>query len=60
MYTLKNNIPDYYPDICSVSGCNDAGIRISELQQLYAKNVLSTYSLQGGYFIIDDTMEHHT
>ncbi|HLC16045.1 MAG TPA: transposase, partial [Thermodesulfovibrionia bacterium] len=39
---------------------NDAGIRISELQQLYAKNVLSTYSLQGGYFIIDDTMEHHT
>ena len=39
---------------------NDAGIRISDLQQLYAKNVLSTYSLQGGYFIIDDTMEHHT
>src|SRR3989337_691064 len=39
---------------------NDAGIRISELQQLFSKNVLSTYSLQGGYFIIDDTMEHHT
>ena len=39
---------------------SDIKISISEMQGLYAVRVLQTYPLRGGYFIIDDTMEHHT
>ena len=39
---------------------NDTMLNIVNLQNLYAKNALSKYSLESGYFIIDDTMQHHT
>lgn len=39
---------------------NDAKFRLAEVQNLYAKHALSTYGIEGGYFIIDDTMQHHT
>ncbi|MBF0239041.1 MAG: transposase [SAR324 cluster bacterium] len=39
---------------------SDIKISISEMQKLYAIRVLQTYSLSGGYYIVDDTMEHHT
>ena len=31
-----------------------------EMEQLYALQVMHLYKLKGGYFIIDDTMKHHT
>ncbi|MCH7965728.1 MAG: transposase [Bacteroidetes bacterium] len=39
---------------------SEINISISEMQKLYAVRVLQTYSLSGGYYIIDDTMEHHS
>lgn len=39
---------------------NDTMLNLSNLQNLYAKNILSNYNLEGGSFIIDDTMQHHT
>ena len=38
----------------------DAQIRISEVQNLYAQHALSVYTLEGGNYLIDDTMKHHT
>jgi hypothetical protein len=31
-----------------------------EMQDLYALQVLRVYKITGGYFLIDDTMKHHT
>ena len=40
---------------------SDAKFSISEMQELYLVQALSLYNLtEGGYFIIDDTMQHHT
>jgi hypothetical protein len=38
----------------------DAKIRISEVQNLYAQHAQSLYTLEGGNYVIDDTMKHHT
>jgi hypothetical protein len=38
----------------------DAQIRITEVQELYARHALSVYNLEGGNYLIDDTMKHHT
>jgi len=38
----------------------DAQIRLNEVQNLYAKHALSAYNLEGGNYLIDDTMKHHT
>ena len=38
----------------------DARIRIIEAQKLYAQHALSVYNLEGGNYLIDDTMKHHT
>ncbi len=32
----------------------------TEMQQLYALQVMQLYKIKRGYFIIDDTMQHHT
>ncbi len=32
----------------------------AEMQHLYVLQVIHLYSIQSGYFIIDDTMPHHT
>ena len=32
----------------------------AEMQQLYALQVMQLYKIKRGYFIIDDTMQHHT
>jgi SRSO17 transposase len=32
----------------------------AEMQHLYALQVMHLYKIKGGYFIIDDTMRHHT
>ncbi|BBO93070.1 hypothetical protein DSCOOX_62500 [Desulfosarcina ovata subsp. ovata] len=39
---------------------SDAKFYIPELQLLYAKRIQQMYTLQPGYFLIDDTMKHHT
>ncbi len=39
---------------------SDSKFSIMDMQNLYAVRVMQVYSLKGGYFIIDDTMEHHT
>ncbi|MCP4346842.1 MAG: transposase [Desulfobacterales bacterium] len=39
---------------------SDAKFSTWEMQQLYAVRVLSLYRIRGGYFIIDDTLNHHT
>jgi len=39
---------------------SDAKFYVPELQQLYAKRVQQVYDIAKGYFIIDDTMTHHT
>lgn len=39
---------------------SDAKISTYEMHKLYIMNVLGKYSIKGGYFIIDDTMNHHT
>ena len=39
---------------------SDAKFSVPELQQLYAKRVQQVYNITKGYFIIDDTMAHHT
>ncbi|MCI4627232.1 MAG: transposase [Candidatus Magnetoovum sp. WYHC-5] len=39
---------------------NDAKITITDLQNLYAQHIITRYSVPNGYFIVDDTMEHHT
>ena len=40
---------------------SDAKYSIQEMQKLYAIQVLSLYKIQeGGYFLIDDTLEHHS
>jgi hypothetical protein len=39
---------------------SDAKFYVPELQLLYAKRIQQMYKLQPGYFLIDDTMKHHT
>ena len=39
---------------------SDAKFSTYEMQQLYLLRVLHLYKIKGGYFIIDDTMKHHT
>jgi hypothetical protein len=39
---------------------SDAKISTYEMQQLYQLRVLHLYKPQKGYFIVDDTMKHHT
>lgn len=39
---------------------SDAKISTSEMQNLYILNSLKTYNINNGYFIIDDTMWHHS
>jgi len=39
---------------------SDAKISTSEMQNLYILNALKTYKITNGYFIIDDTMKHHS
>jgi len=39
---------------------SDAKIDPAELQTRYAKHALKVYNIVGGYFIIDDTLNHHT
>lgn len=39
---------------------SDAKFSTSEMQHLYALHVLHLYKIRKGYFLIDDTMRHHT
>jgi hypothetical protein len=39
---------------------SDAKFFIPDMQRLYAKHVRQTYPITDGFFIIDDTMKHHT
>ena len=39
---------------------SDAKFYVPELQLLYAKRIQQMYEVQPGYFLIDDTMKHHT
>ena len=39
---------------------SDAKFCTSEMQHLYALHALDLYKMKTGYFIIDDTMKHHT
>lgn len=39
---------------------SDAKFSIQEMQLLYMRRALEIYHIEGGYFIIDDTMEHHS
>jgi hypothetical protein len=39
---------------------SDAKLSIPELQLLFLKQSLKVYHIKGGYFIIDDTMQHHS
>jgi len=39
---------------------SDAKICTAEMENLYVLNALKTYNINNGYFIIDDTMKHHT
>ena len=39
---------------------SDAKLCTSEMQHLYALQVVGLYKIERGYFIIDDTMKHHT
>ncbi len=39
---------------------SDAEISTPEMQNLYILNALKTYNINNGYFIIDDTMKHHS
>jgi len=39
---------------------SDAKILTPEMQNLYILNALKTYKITNGYFIIDDTMKHHS
>ncbi len=39
---------------------SDAKISTPEMQHLYLFQTMNTYDISGGYFIIDDTMKHHT
>jgi len=39
---------------------SDAKFNIPEMQMLYIKHIQQMYTISGGYFLIDDTMKHHT
>ncbi len=39
---------------------SDAKISTYEMQQLYLLRMLHLYKIEAGYFLIDDTMVHHT
>ena len=39
---------------------SDAKFYVPELQLLYAQRIQQMYEVQPGYFLIDDTMKHHT
>jgi len=39
---------------------SNAKFSTKEMNHLYALQVLNTYNISGGYFIIDDTMKHHS
>jgi len=39
---------------------SDAKFYTHEMELLYAKRVLEVYNIREGYFLIDDTMQHHS
>ena len=39
---------------------SDAKFYVPELQLLYAKRIQQVYDIKEGYFLIDDTMKHHS
>jgi len=39
---------------------SDAKFYVPEMEILYAKKMQRTYAITDGYFLIDDTMKHHT
>ena len=39
---------------------SDAKIDTTDLQTRYAKHALTVYHVVGGYFMVDDTLNHHT
>jgi len=39
---------------------SDAKFSVPELQLLYAQRIQQVYDIKDGYFLIDDTMKHHT
>lgn len=39
---------------------SDAKFYVPEMEILYAKKMMKTYTITDGYFLIDDTMKHHT
>ena len=39
---------------------SDAKFSTREMMRLYALHAIKTYEITDGYFLIDDTMEHHT
>jgi hypothetical protein len=39
---------------------SDAKFSVPELQLLYAKRIQQVYDIKEGYFLIDDTMKHHS
>ncbi len=39
---------------------SDAKFYVPEMEILYAKKILKTYTITDGNFLIDDTMKHHT
>jgi hypothetical protein len=39
---------------------SDAKISTYEMQQLYLLRTIHLYKIKGGYFLIDDTMLHHS
>jgi len=39
---------------------SDAKFSIQEMQMLYIRRALEVYKIKKGFFIIDDTMEHHS
>jgi SRSO17 transposase len=39
---------------------SDAKFNTWEMQELYILKVIHLYKIKGGYFIIDDTMQHHS
>jgi len=39
---------------------SDAKLELPELQCRYVKHTLTVYEVRGGYFLVDDTLQHHT
>jgi hypothetical protein len=45
---------------CLSEFLSDAKFSTYEMQQLYILQILNKYKIENGYFIIDDTMKHHS